>query len=86
MGIENVAMGYCKIKQYFILFFIALIIGITIWALIKKDQPKKNYLGIFGFSGIVILFLTIMYFFLGSSIGCGISIAGNAYHVAQNFS
>jgi hypothetical protein len=80
-NLKNAALFWCKIKGYMMLF-LALIFGLLfITGLFSKDQKqKKQRLTV---SGIFTVVLIIMYYVLQTDIGCGVSIAGDAYHLLK---
>jgi uncharacterized membrane protein len=80
VGVQNVATGYCQIKQYIILFMIFLVLIGTVYLLMKKPigGQKKNNTVIMGFGGVLSTFLVVYYFILKTTIGCDVSIGVNA--------
>jgi hypothetical protein len=80
-NLKNAALFWCKIKGY-IMLFLAFIFGLLfITGLFSKDQKdKKQRLTV---SGIFTIVLIIMYYVLKTDIGCGVSIAGDAYNLLK---
>lgn len=86
--IENVAMTWCKIKSYIavalgVLFTFAALSGaFTIFT--TKDKTKKsNAMGATLFSTFLILLCILSYYWVRSSVGCGISTAGNLFSLIR---
>ena len=75
--IQNTATKYCQTKQYLILFFIFLILVVTVYLLMKKPFPGEKKINIIGISGILCTFLIIYYHILKTPAGCDLSIIGN---------
>jgi NADH:ubiquinone oxidoreductase subunit 6 (subunit J) len=87
-AIENIAMTWCKIKSYIavvlgVLFtFVVLSSVFTIFT--TKDKKKKsNAMGVTLFSSFLILFCILSYYWVRSSVGCGISTAGNLFSLVS---
>jgi len=89
VGVTNVALGYCKIKSYIVLF-LAFVCGLLLLGGISgmstSKKPSQDYehargMTILSVFGIVVF--TLSYFFLRTSVGCGFSIASNAFSVLK---
>ena len=87
-NLGNIAMFWCKIKGYIMLFLafifgVFLIKGLMTITSSKKQADRDNAIeGVF-ICAIFVSMFTLFYFLLKTDIGCGVSIAGNVYQLVR---
>jgi hypothetical protein len=87
-NLKDAALFWCKIKRYISLFFIAIcaiffVTGAYEIVQAKDEKSKVQARTRLIFSTGLGLVFTFWYFFLMTDIGCGISIAGNAFRLLK---
>lgn len=87
-AIENVAMTWCKIKSYIAValgvFFAFAALSNVFTIFTSKDKKKKsNAMGVTVMCIFLILLCILSYYWVRSSIGCGISTAGNIFSLIK---
>jgi uncharacterized membrane protein len=85
-NLKNAALYWCKIKRY-VAMFLAVVSGLLLVLSLLNQKPPKNAdeaktrKQVIGFLAVMCAFSVFGYFFLQTNIGCGLSIAGNAYRL-----
>lgn len=86
--VENVAMTWCKIKSYIavalgVLFTFAALSSVFTIFTTKDKKKKSNAMGVTVMCIFLILLCILSYYWVRSSIGCGISTAGNIFSLVR---
>ena len=87
-NLKNAALFWCKIKSFMALalaafFAVFLIRNFMIMSSTKNpDERARAKQGLVAGSIFVGAFI-LMYYALGTNVGCGLSIAGNVYGLAR---
>jgi len=87
-NLKNAALFWCKIKRYILLvliaiFSITLVAGLAKVTSAKSSEEKANANKGVVISAIFVGMFTLFYFLLKTDVGCGLSIASNAYQLIR---
>jgi len=87
-NLQNAALFWCKIKGYIMLvlvaiFSITLVAGLVKATSAKSSEEKSKAKKGIVISAIFVGMFTLFYFLLKTDVGCGLSIASNAYHLVR---
>jgi hypothetical protein len=87
-AVENVAMTWCKIKSYIavalgVLFTILVISGTYRYFNTKDKTKKASIRNVVLVCLFLILLCILSYYWVRTSVGCGVSIAGNIFSLVR---